>query len=174
MLFLDAQGFAAGFGHPLLAPAHLLSLIGLGLLAGGASLRARIAIMAAFALGLAGGLGAIASGVGETPANDVLFVVAGVCGATAALGMPVSVWLAALAAVVVGCAVGLDSPPDAVLLREAVWTLIGAGCGAATALALMTGAAALVRWVGLAIALQVAGSWLAAIAVLVLALRWRA
>jgi urease accessory protein len=174
MPFFDASGFAAGFAHPLLAPAHLLSLIGLGLLAGGASLRARLAVMAAFALGLAGGLGAIASGMGETAANDMLFVAAGVCGATAALGMPVAVWLAAPAAIIVGCAVGLDSPPDAVSLREAVWTLIGTGCGAVAALALMTGAAALIRWAGRPIALQVAGSWLAAIAVLVLALRWRA
>jgi hypothetical protein len=88
--------------------------------------------------------------------------------------LPVSVWLAALAAVVVGCAVGLDSPPDAISLREAVWTLIGTGCGSVAALALMTGAAALIRRAGWAIALRVAGSWLAAIAVLVLALRWRA
>ena len=174
MPFFDASGFAAGFAHPLLAPAHLLSLIGLGLLAGGASLRARLAVMAAFALGLAGGLGAIASGMGETPANDMLFVAAGICGATAALAMPVALWLAAPAAIIVGCAVGLDSPPDAVSLREAVWTLIGTGCGAVAALALMTGAAALIRWAVRPIALQVAGSWLAAIAVLVLALRWRA
>jgi urease accessory protein len=173
MLILDAPGFAGGFVQVLLAPAHLLSLIGLGLLAGRATSHASIAIMAAFALGLVGGLGAIAWGAGETPANDVLFVAAGVCGAIAALGAPVPALLAVPAAIVIGCAVGLDSPPDAISLREAVRTLVGSGCGAIAALALMTGAAAFIRRAGWAVALRVAGSWLAAIAMLVLALRWR-
>jgi urease accessory protein len=172
MPLLDAPGLAAGFVHPLLAPAHLLSLIGLGLLAGRAS-RASIVIMAGFGLGLAGGLGAIARGVGETPANDLLFVAAGVCGAIAALDWPAPVWLTASAALVIGCAIGLDSPPESILLREAVLTLIGTGCGAIATLALMVAAAALARRVQLAIALRVAGSWIAAIAMLVLALRWR-
>jgi hydrogenase/urease accessory protein HupE len=39
MLIVDASGFAAGFVHPLLAPAHLLSLVGLTLLVGGAVIR---------------------------------------------------------------------------------------------------------------------------------------
>jgi hypothetical protein len=52
-------------------------------------------------------------------------------------------------------------------------TLIGTGCGAVAALALTTAAAALIRRAGWAIAVRVAGSWLAAIAMLVLALRWR-
>jgi urease accessory protein len=173
MLILDAPGFAAGFVHPLLAPAHLLSLIGLGLLAGGAVGRATIIIVAAFALSLAGGLGAIAWGAGETPANGVLFLAAGVCGAIAALGLPAPTWLAVPVALVIGCAVGLDSPPDAISLREAVWTLIGTGCGAVAALVLMMGIVAVIRRAEWVIALRVAGSWLAAIAMLVLALRWR-
>ena len=61
----------------------------------------------------------------------------------------------------------------AISLHEAVWTLIGTGWGAVAALALMAASTALVRRVGWAIALRVAGSWLAAIAMLVLALRWR-
>jgi urease accessory protein len=173
MPLFDAPGFAAGFVHPLLAPAHLVSLVGFGLLVARAALRGCVVVGAAFALGLAGGLGAIAWGVGETPANDVLFAAAGVCGATAALGIAVPVWLVVSAALIIGCAVGLDSPPDAISLREAVWTLIGTGGGAAAVLALMTAAAALIRWAGWAIALRVAGSWLAAVAVLVLAVRWR-
>src|SRR6516225_1400977 len=128
MLILDAPGFAAGFVQAPLASAHLLSLIGLGLLAGCTVARTSIMTLAAFALGLSAGLGAIASGVGETPANDVLFAAAGVCGAIAALGWAVPTWLAVPAALFIGCAVGLDSPPDAISLREAVMTLIGTGC----------------------------------------------
>jgi urease accessory protein len=171
MLMLDAPGLAAGFVQALLAPAHFLSLIGLGLLAGRGSSQA--ATVVAFTFGLAGGLGAIAWGAGETPASEVLFAASGVCGAVAALGRPAATWLAAPAALVIGCALGLDSPPDAISLREAVWTLIGTGFGAVAALALMAASAARVRQAGWAIALRVAGSWLAAIAVLVLALRWR-
>jgi urease accessory protein len=173
MLFLDAPGLADGFVRPLLAPAHLLSLIGLGLLAGRASLPALIAIAAGFVVGLAGGLGAIAWGIGETPANDALFAAAGACGALAALAAPIPVRAAAWAALIIGCAVGLDSPPEAISLGEAVLTLVGTGCGAVAGLVLMTAAAALIRSAGWSIALRVAGSWLAAIAVLVLALRWR-
>jgi urease accessory protein len=157
----------------LLVPAHLLSLIGLGLLAGRASLRAAIAVASGFVPGLVAGLGAIASGIGETPANDVLFVAAGVCGATAARGRPIPAWAAAPAAFIIGCAIGLDSPPEAILLREAVLTLIGTACGAVAGLAPAAAATALIRAAGWSIALRVAGSWLAAIAVLVLALRWR-
>jgi urease accessory protein len=173
MLLLDGPGLAAGFVHPLLAPAHLLSLIGLGLLAGRASLPVLIAIAAGFVVGLAGGLGAIAWGIGETPANDVLFAAAGACGALGAIGVPIPVWAAAPAALIIGGAVGLDSPPEAISLREAALTLVGTGCGAVAGLVLTTAAAALIRSAGWFIVLRVAGSWLAAIAVLVLALRWR-
>ena len=163
-------GFAGGLLHPLLAPAHLLSLIGLGLLAGGGPLRARGAIVAAFALGLAGGLGAIAFAAGETPANDVLLAAAVICGVIAATGLPGPAWFAAPLALIIGSAVGLDSPPETISMHEAALMLAGTFCGGIAALALIAvAAAALAR---LAIALRVAGSWIAAIAILVLALRW--
>src|ERR1700736_5892750 len=73
-------GFVGGLLHPLLAPAHVVALIGLGLIAGRNFLATGAAIIAAFAFGLAGGLGAIAWGVGETPATDVLLAGATLCG----------------------------------------------------------------------------------------------
>jgi hypothetical protein len=71
-------------------------------------------------------------------------------------------------AFVVGCALGLDSPSDAVSLREAILGLIGTWC-AGTALLV---AATLLRRLGNGIALRVVGSWVDATAMLVLALRW--
>ena len=162
----------SGLLHPVLVPAHVISLIGLGLVAGRTVLSAQVRALAAFACGLIGGLGAIAGGIGETPANDVLVAMAALCGLIAATGMSVSAWFAAPAALVSGAAIGLDSPPDAILLREAMLMLVGTACGGIAVLtAIGTAASALSRpWHG--IATRVAGSWIAAIAILVLALRW--
>jgi urease accessory protein len=167
----------AGIGgllHPLATPAHVIALAGLGLIAGRNSSSACVAIVTAFALGLAAGLGAVASGVGETPARDVLLTGALLCGLLAASGVPAPAAFAAPVAFVSGTAVGLDSPPDAIRLSEAVAALIGTACGGIAALAAIAFLAfALARlWRG--IALRVAGSWIAAIAILVLALRWAA
>jgi urease accessory protein len=165
-------GFAGGLLHPLLAPAHLVSLIGLGLLAGRGASSARIAMVTAFAAGLGGGLGAIAWGAGETPANDVLLAAAAACGAIAVLGLSGRAWFAAPLALIVGSAVGLDSPPETISMREAVLMLTGTFCGGIAALVFLAAAAAALARPWQAIALRIAGSWIAAIAILVLALRW--
>ena len=63
------------------------------------------------------------------------------------------------------------SPPETISLHEAVLMLTGTFCGGVAALALLTAAAAWLAHLWRAIALRVAGSWIAAIAILVLALR---
>jgi hypothetical protein len=164
-----------GLLTPLTTPAHLIALAGIGLMAGRSNRwSARAAIAGAFALGLAAGLGAVAAGAGETPANDVLLALAALCGLIAASGLGVPAVLAAPAALASGVALGLDSPPDAIRLDEAVAALIGTACGGVAALVLIgLTAVALARlWRG--VVLRVAGSWIAAIAILVLALRWAA
>jgi len=165
-------GIVAGLAHPVTTPAHVIALMGLGLVAGRNVLPAGAAIIAAFALGLAAGLGAIAWGVGETPASDVLLAGATLCGLIGALQVKVPLPLAAPLALVSGIALGLDSPPESILLREAVAMLIGTALGGAAALAMIAFAACVIaRWRH-GIVLRVAGSWIAAIAILVLALRW--
>ncbi len=167
------EGFISGLIHPLLTPAHVVALTGLSLVAGRNPSR-RGAVMLAFALGLLGGLGAIAWGVGETPANDVLLANATICGLVAAAGIIVSARVAAPAALLSGFAIGLDSPPESILLREAVLMLIGTACGAIAALAAFTLVARAIAHLWQGIAVRVAGLWIAAIAILVLALRWAA
>jgi urease accessory protein len=161
-----------GFLHPLVTPGHVIALISLGLVAGRNPLKGITAVVAAFAFGLAIGVGALAWGVAETPAGDVLLAGAAVCGLTAATGVRTPVALAAPIALTSGVALGLDSPPEAIRLGEAVAMLIGTACGGIAALA---GIALLAftmtdRWQG--IAPRVAGSWIAAIAILALAVRW--
>jgi hypothetical protein len=167
-----AGGFAGGLLHPLSVPAHVLALIGLSLIVGRHFLSAGTAIIVAFALGLAGGLGTIAWGIGETPATDVLLASVALCGLMAASGISVPVPLAAPFGAVSGLALGLDSPPESIFLGEAVAMLIGTACGGVAALGLcaLTASAAARLWQG--IVLRVAGSWVAATAILVLALRW--
>ena len=127
--------------------------------------------MAGFGLGLGGGLAAIAWGIGETPAADALLVIAALCGVVAAAQRNVPRWLAGVLALCGGVAAGLDSPPEFIALGDAVLMLIGTACGGILALAAISLAAELAGRLGQGIALRVAGSWIAAIAILVLALR---
>ena len=162
------SAIAAGLLHPLATPVHLLVLIGLGVVARG---RLRVPMLAAFAIGLAGGLGAIAQGVGETPATDALLAIAALCGITAAAQWNVPRWLAGLLALCGGVALGLDSPPEFIALGDAIVMLIGIGCGGVIALATISLAAGFIGRLGQGIALRIAASWIAAIAILVLALQ---
>jgi hypothetical protein len=167
--------------HPLATPAHVIALTGLALIAGRSPhpaannrsiLSAGAVIVAALALGLAVGLGALASGIGETPAGDVLLAAATLCGLMAASGLPARAVVAAPLALMAGIAIGLDSPPDVIRLGDAVAALIGTACGAVAALALAARVASVVaRWRD-GIALRVAGSWIAAMAVMALAVKW--
>jgi len=163
-----------GLVHPVSTPAHVVALTGLGLIAGRNLLSAGAAIIVAFGLGLAAGLGAIACGVGETPASDVLLASATLCGLIAASGLTAPVLLAVPVALVSGTALGLDSPPQSILIGEAVAMLIGTACGGIGALAMIAFLAFAIGRLWHGVLLRVAGSWIAAIAILVLALRWAA
>jgi urease accessory protein len=168
---------AAGIGawlHPLATPAHIIALTGLGLVAGRSTQFTRAAIVAAFALGLATGLLAVAQGVGETSAGDALLANATLCGLAAASGIAAPTALAVPVVFACGIALGLDSPPETISYGEAVATLIASAAGGVAALALTTLATAAAARYRDGIALRVAGSWVAAIAILVLALRWAA
>jgi urease accessory protein len=156
----------------VLVPAHVIAMISAALLATRAKLWPRIGFVAAFATGLAAGLAALGLGAGETTAEDVLWAATLLSGLAAAAALRVPSLLVGSTAFIVGLALGLDSPPDAISLREAILSLIGTWCAGLTllvaSLAVTTPLARL--WNG--IALRVVGSWLAAIAILVLALRW--
>jgi urease accessory protein len=155
----------------VLIPGHLLALIAAALMTGWARLRQRIAVLTAFAVGIAVGLGVLAAGIGETLAGDALLAAAALGGlaAAAALGLPT--WLAALLGCTVGLALGLDSPPDTILFRQAIFGLFGTAIAGVAILAAMIGVAAALSGIWDGVALRVAGSWVAAITILVLAMR---
>ena len=167
----DAEGFRAGLEHPFAVPAHVIALTACGLLAGQRDPGRHDALAVVFIAALIGGLAALALGVGETPAGDVLVAAAAIAGLLVAIGRPLSMLLEFFVVAAIGAAIALDSPPEVVSLRTANVMLIGTGLGAAIlAIVVAEIAAALTRdWQR--IGLRVLGSWIAASAVLVLAMR---
>jgi urease accessory protein len=164
-------GLAGGLMQALL-PVHVMAIVSMALLAARIRLWPTVCYAGIFAAGLAAGLTALALGVGETPARDVLLAAALLGGLAAAAALTLPRPAAGSIALGVGVALGLDSPPDAILLHDAILGLLGTWCAGMTllvvALAVATSLARL--WNG--IALRVAGSWLAATAILAMALRW--
>jgi urease accessory protein len=164
------DGFSGGLLHPVFVPAHLVALIGLGLFIG--QQHARLLVALVFAAGLAAGLGAIVSAVGETPANTVLLATAAITGALTALAVVVPRVVGGLLAAVTGVAIGLDSPPHVVSVTEATLMLIGTGIGALVVLIAIVYAVAVLTREWQRIGVRLLGSWTAASAILVLAVRF--
>ena len=165
-----AGGMFGGLLHPFFVPAHLLALIGLGLLIGQQE-RGRRALELNFVVALMAGLVAIALAAGPSRANDVLIVSAVVSGLLAAWARPLPQQIGWPLAAVTGAAIGLDSPPEVIDLTTATVMLIGTGCGASMLLVVIAEGTAVLRRDWQRIGVRVAGSWTAAAAILVLALR---
>jgi urease accessory protein len=161
-----AGGFSAGFAHPFLAVEHLLLLLGLGAVLGRQGGRGAL-------LGILGGL---LAGFGLTPLQSgalqpVILMLALVMGAVLAAAIPLgSACLFALAAAT-GLLVAADTDGPA-------------GAQGLIALAGVTAGVFLITLNAMAIAqqgthrlngvpLRVAGSWIAAAAILVLAFQLR-
>jgi urease accessory protein len=163
-------GVFGGVLHALLVPEHGLSLVALGLVLGRQEPANRHSGMLIYVVALVCGLIAAALAIGETLAADILLVATGIMGLLIAaawmppfLGLP----LAAIA----GLTVALDSRPETTSMAEVVRMLIGSGVGAAIALALVAEGSVFLRGNARFIVARVAGSWIAAIAILVLSLR---
>jgi urease accessory protein len=163
--------FLGGLLHPLVAPAHIVALIALGLLIGQRRKGLRLLPALAFAAALVGGLVALSYGVAQTAAGNVLLGTAVVTGLCAAFVAPIPMFLVAALAIIVGGAIGLDSPPQALSLDAANRALIGTFLGASVLLWLCVKAATLAAQPWHRIALRVVASWCVASAILVLALR---
>ena len=164
-----ASGFIAGLMHPLSITAHVIALIGLGLMIGQQSRRR--ATLAALAIGLVGGLAALAAAVGETRAPLVLMSGAALAGLAAASGWAVPSVLGAPLAFIVGVALGLDSPPRAATIAAANAALAGTAFAAFAAVAMIAVISGRMRQGWPRIGVRVLGSWIAASAILVVTLQ---
>jgi urease accessory protein len=166
------SGFLSGLLHPVLTPTHALALLGFGLLVGQQPIGKRGGLVALFALALAAALLGLALAVGETPANDVLLGAVAITGVLVALALRLPLLVPGALAVVMGAAIGLDSPPEVISIEEAVAMLIGTGLGALIALTLVIAGALLLRRDWQQIGVRVLGSWTAASALLAIAVRF--
>jgi urease accessory protein len=163
-------GVFGGVIHAVLVPEHGLTLLALGLVLGRQKHDARRSGMLVFVAVLTCGLVAAALIGEETFAADLLLLVTGTLGLLiAAAWMPprLVLCMAALA----GLMFALDSKPDGTSAVETTRMLIGSGLGAAVALALVAEGAVYLRGHAMLIAARVAGSWIAAIGIMVLSLR---
>jgi urease accessory protein len=164
------SGLIGGLLHPLAVPAHVLLLLAMGLLIG--QQRGRLAPLAAFFAGLAAGLAALAFAVATTSAVNVLLAAAAITGFLVAVARPLPVFVSGPLAAIAGVALGLDSPPTAIALAAAIAMLIGTGIGAALAVAIVAAGTSYLTRAWQQIGVRILGSWIAASAILVLALRF--
>lgn len=164
-------GFGGGFIHPLLEPAHLLSVITVALLLGQPGLRRSRDALFALAAGLLLGLVLAALGRGGD-ADAALLVLAAIAGVLVAIGHSWPPPLLGAIAAAAGAGIGLGSAPDGGTPVQRTLALAGAFVGAC----LWIGDGALL--VGLLqrpwgrLLVRVVGSWMAAVALLVLALQF--
>lgn len=174
--FPGIGGFWGGLLHPFVVPAHALAIVAAGLLVGqvikSAPDAARWSGPAAFAAGLIVGSIAIARAFVPIHANEALFGLAALSGIWIAAGRTPLHLTPLLIAGLTGLVVALDSPPDAILLREALLMQIGTFCGALALFTALQEIASRLRHGWQHVGVRILGSWTAASAILVLALRF--
>jgi urease accessory protein len=164
------SGLIGGLLHPFAVPVHVLALVAIGLLIGRQS--ERLIPLAAFVAGLASGLGALALAFATTSAANILLAATILSALLVALAYQVPALVSVPLVATAGIALGLDSPPEAISIAAAVAMLIGTGIGASLAIAIVAvGTGRLCRpWQQIGV--RILGSWIAASAILVLALRF--
>ncbi|MFM9847511.1 MAG: HupE/UreJ family protein [Hyphomicrobiaceae bacterium] len=156
--------------HPLLVPAHALLLIAVALLLGqqGCEVAGRGLIV--FALGLAAGL--FASSAGPIPGvhESVLLVGCLVVGGAVSLGLRTPNLITLGVAGIAGVGIGLDFTPEASALRESTLAYAGLTTGTLYLAAVVAGLTInpVQHWQRVGV--RIAGSWIVAASVLVLAL----
>lgn len=166
------EGFYAGMLHPLAVPAHLLMLLGLGLLIGQSAWSSDGALIA-FAAALLVGLFVAGTHLAPPPPPPALLTVAALAGLLVAVSVSPPQAGGIALALATGAAIGLGSAPDVPLGRGWASTLAGTWLGAGLTLILIASAARNPRQAWHRIGVRVLGSWTAASALLVLALVMR-
>jgi urease accessory protein len=164
-------GFYGGLLHPLLVPAHVLALAALGLCIGQQAPRQRAALLALFAASLAAGVIVIVSAFAVTAADDAILGVAAAAGLALAAARTHWLFVSAPLAVIAGAAVELDSVPEEISMSATFLGLAGTAVAAFLIVMLVSDLTAYWRRDWQRIAVRIAGSWIAASAILVLALR---
>jgi urease accessory protein len=158
-----------GLLHPFVVPAHVLAIAALALLIGQQGWRPSVPI--AFSVAVLIGLGAIAMAYVPKFTEETLLAVTAITGLLVALARSLPQGPGVLLAAAIGLSLALDSPPEALALMQANLTLLGTALGAVLLLLALLQGTARLRHYWQRVGARILGSWIAAIAMLALALR---
>jgi hydrogenase/urease accessory protein HupE len=164
-------GFSGGLLHPLLVPAHVLMIAALAVFVGQQPRRTGAGLLAVFTASLIIGVIAIVSAVSPVFQGEVVLVVAAVAGALVALARPITTLLSVPLIVIAGIAIMLDSVPDDMSMQRTFLALVGTVIAASTTVTVIAEIARTLTRDWQRIGVRIVGSWIAASAILVLALR---
>jgi urease accessory protein len=162
-------GFADGLLNPLLVPTHFMGIAALALLIGQQGWGHSVALVYVFAI--LAGLGTLALAYVPGLAPEGLLAASAPAGLLVAWARPLPLSAGVLLAGAIGLALALDSPPQAISLREANLTLVGTAIGAAIVLLALVQVSSHFGHDWQRTGARVVGSWIAASAILALALR---
>jgi urease accessory protein len=161
--------FFTGLLHPVVVLAHVAAIVALALLIGQQNWSRNVPM--AYAVAVLLGLGAITMAYVPRLTEERLLAFAVITGLLVALSRPLPQELGVLLAAALGISLALDSPPEALSLMEANLTSVGTALGAVLLLLALQQGTSLLRHHWQRIGARIAGSWIAAAAILVLALR---
>jgi hydrogenase/urease accessory protein HupE len=164
-------GFPGGLAHPLLVLSHALSLVALGLLVSRQPMRARLILIAAFMAAMAMSFGGVSLAYSTDRAELVVLALAAIAGLILASGWNAPLAVTALIAICLGGAILFDSVPAVPSIRETLLALAGTTLVATAAIGTIAFVSACLPAFWQRIGIRVAGSWIAASTILVLALR---
>jgi urease accessory protein len=165
-----AGNFFGGLLHPLLVPAHALGILAAGLLIGRHA-ASQWPFVAAYIAGLGIGFALMIAAFASQAASEILLAASAASGLLVALARPLPKAVASTLAFAAGIALALDSPPSSISMREANVTISGTFSGASLLLLGVAAIAARLRRDWQRLGARIVGSWIAASAILVLALR---
>jgi hydrogenase/urease accessory protein HupE len=169
--FIAGAGFANGFLHPLLVPSHALCLLAFGLMTGQQDRPHRVFLVTLFPVILIAGILMIVAAYSLTVAQTLLLACGGAAGLLTAFAQPLPRIVSASILAIGGLSLIFDSVPSVVSRLDSVLALSGTAFGAILALVLAAYAAASLTRDWQRIGIRILGSWTAASALLVLALR---
>ncbi len=162
--------FYNGLLHPFAVPAHALAVISLGLLLGQRGPAAVKQALPLFAICLAISL-LVSDRAGQLPLGTWLLGLGAAQGLMLALAWRWPIALLSLLAVAAAAGIGLDSNPEGFSGWDRLIPMSGIWLAASFAVLWFFGAADAARRHWQKVAVRVAGSWAAAIAIMVLALQ---
>ncbi len=165
------SGFEGGALHPLLVLSHALALIALGLLVGAQPTRTWLALIAIFVAAMALSFGLVSMAYATDRAELAVLALASLAGLALASGYNVPFAAAAAFAACLAGAILFDSVPTVPTIRETLLALCGTALAATAMITTVAFVSAALPAFWQHIGVRVAGSWIAASAILVLALR---